>query len=187
MKKQKETLKALEQLLAKIEVDINRARLLISQMSWSGEEHTSEEDIQHFEELASKLLNYNEEQEIKVIEWVYDGYFMIGSDWKKYPVPLNYASKTKLISGDVLKLRIMQDGKLMYKLIWEAPRKFIKATFSKTDDNKYIAITDDWKTYFLNQAAVTFFKWKPWDELSIIVNAEWNWDYAAIEALIPSQ
>jgi hypothetical protein len=34
---------------------------------------------------------------------------MQGSDGKKYPVPLNYASKSKLIPGDVLKLRIMKD------------------------------------------------------------------------------
>jgi len=52
----------------------------------------------------------------------------------------------------------MEDGKLIYKLIGQANRKFIKATLSKTDDNKFTALTDEGKIYFLNQAAVTYFK-----------------------------
>jgi hypothetical protein len=34
---------------------------------------------------------------VEVIEGLFDGYFMIGADQKKYPVPMNYSSKTKLI------------------------------------------------------------------------------------------
>lgn len=182
--KEKLTMKALEELLEKIETDIRRARLLIHQLITWDFSSTSETE---FKNLAEKFATYQEGDEVKVIEWVFDWYFMQWSDWKKYPVPLNYASKSKLIPGDVLKLRIMKDWKLVYKLIWPAPRKYVKATLSKTDDNKYIAITDDGKTYFLNLAAVTYFKWKPWDELSIIVNADWKWDFAAIEALLPSE
>jgi protein associated with RNAse G/E len=53
-----------------------------------------------------------------------------------------------------------------------------------TDENKFTAITDDGKTYFLNQAAVTFFKWKPWDELFILINEKDGGSFAAIEAVI---
>jgi hypothetical protein len=42
-----------------------------------------------------------------------------------------------------LKLRIYQDGKLIYKLIAPAPKKYQKATLSRSDDSKYIAITDE--------------------------------------------
>ena len=133
-------------------------------------------------------MSYNEWGDIQVVEWVYDGYFMVGADKKKYPVPMNYSSKSKLVPGDVLKLRIMADGKLIYKLIGQAERKFIKATLSKADENaKYTAIADDGTVYFLNQAAVTYFKGNTGDELSIIVNAEWIGNFAAIEALIPQQ
>lgn len=184
MSKQKETIKALEELLKKLELDTKKARLLVNQLL-TGEFKDIDEDEPKLQELASKLLSYEEEDAIKVVEWVYDGYFMVGSDEKKYPVPMNYASKTKLVPWDVLKLRIMQDGRLIYKLIWPAPKQFIKATLSRTDEAKFIAISDEGKTYYLNQAAVTFFKGKPGDELSIIVNAEGIWDYAAIEALIP--
>jgi hypothetical protein len=39
----------------------------------------------------------------------------------------------------------------------------------------------------LNQAAVTYFKGKTGDEISIIVNADGIGNFAAIEALIPQQ
>jgi hypothetical protein len=42
----------------------------------------------------------------KVIEGVFDGQNMMGSDSKTYPVPANYASKSKLVQGDILKLTI---------------------------------------------------------------------------------
>ena len=101
---------------------------------------------------------------------------------------MNYSSKSKLIPGDVLKLRVMSDGKLIYKLIGQAERKFIKATLSKADETgKFTALSDEGEVYFLNQAAVTYFKGNTGDELSIIVNADGIGNFAAIEALIPQQ
>gem|GEM_PF-6531189 len=37
----------------------------------------------------------------------------------------------------------MADGKFIYKLINPVDRKHIKATLSRTDDQKYIAITEE--------------------------------------------
>ncbi|HET7630020.1 MAG TPA: hypothetical protein VFK03_01460, partial [Candidatus Saccharimonadales bacterium] len=53
----------------------------------------------------------------KVIEGVFDGQNMVGSDGKTYPVPANYASKSKLVQGDILKLTIADDGTFLYKQI----------------------------------------------------------------------
>ncbi len=97
---------------------------------------------------------------------------------------MNYASKTKLIPGDMLKLRIMEDGKLIYKLIAPAPKKYLKAKLSKTEEGKFIALTEEGKAYILNQAAVTFFKGNVGNEMSIIVNSAEEHQGAAIEALI---
>lgn len=124
-----------------------------------------------------------EEEGVKVIESVYDGYFIAGPDGRKYPVPLNYSSKTKLIGWDMLKLKIMSDGSLVYKLIWQAPRKHLKATISRDTDGKYIAITSDHQKYYINQAAITFYKAQVWDEVAIIVNEQWH-DHAALEAIL---
>src|SRR5271155_822183 len=59
----------------------------------------------------------------KIIEGVFDGQNMIGPDKKQYPVPANYASKSKLVEGDVLKLTISEDGSFIYKQIGPVERK----------------------------------------------------------------
>lgn len=97
---------------------------------------------------------------------------------------LNYSSKTKLIPWDTLKLKVMPDGKFIYKLIKPADRKHLRAILSRSDDNKFTAVTDEGTVYFLNQAAVTFFKWTPGDELYIIINEKDKGSFAAIEAII---
>ncbi|NOZ44701.1 MAG: hypothetical protein GXP45_06240 [bacterium] len=130
------------------------------------------------------LSNNDEDGDAEVVEGIFDGYFMVGNDQKKYPVPLNYSSKTKMVPGDMLKLKIMEDGKFIYKLIKPAERKHIRAVLSRTDDNKYIAMTDEGKMFFLNQAAVTFHKGRPGDELYIVTNKDETGGFAAIEAVI---
>lgn len=79
----------------------------------------------------------------QVVYGQFDGYFMLGDDLKKYPVPLNYSSKSKLVPGDKLKLTLTTNGQLMYKLIAPCERRHIRAVLSKDDqDNtKYVAIT----------------------------------------------
>lgn len=192
MAKKADQLAALEEVLAHVENEVSRARRLLTQLQWKTDKQRTDEDaaaMKTHENATNNLMSYDEDNgDVKVIEWVYDGYFMIGADKKKYPVPMNYSSKSKLIPGDVLKLRVMADGKLIYKLIGQADRTFIKATLSKAEETgKFTAISDDGKVYFLNQAAVTYFKWNTGDEMSIIVNADWIGNFAAIEALIPQQ
>ena len=166
-------------LLINIENDIRRVRVLLQRIKdWNFQDEIDEEEIKN---ISSWLLNYNVAEQWQVVEWVFDGLYMIWSGDKKYPVPLNYSSKSKLISQDVLKLTILQNGRLMYKLISPAPRTYIKASLSQTE-NEYIAIWDNGKTYKLNPAAITFFDLKIWDEMSIIINTDWKWDFAAIES-----
>jgi len=186
MTKQNDQLSTLEQLLQKMETDLARARRMLAKLQDKEVVPGDKSEKLDTDLLSENLSSYEEDDNIQVVEGVYDGYFMVGADKKKYPVPMNYASKSKLIPGDILKLRIMSDGKLLYKLIGQANKKYIKATLSKTDDNnKFTAITDDGQVFFLNQAAVTYFKGQTGDELSIIVNADGLGNFAAIEALIP--
>jgi len=183
MVKQNNGLKSLEDLLAKIEREVKRAKLMIQQLNEG--KGTLENLSVDMDKISTQLDTYTESGDTQVIEGVFDGYFMIGADKKKYPVPMNYSSKSKLIPGDVLKLRIMSDGKLIYKLTGQANRQYVKATLSKSDENKYTAITDDGKIYYLNQAAVTYYKGKTGDELTIIINADGLGNFAALEAIIP--
>ena len=66
---------------------------------------------------ASEVGTEHESDEGLVIEGVFDGQHMIGPDGKKYSVPANYASKSKLVEGDILKLTIDRQGNFIYKQI----------------------------------------------------------------------
>lgn len=119
----------------------------------------------------------------KVIEGVFDGQVMIGPDGKSYPVPANYASKSKLVEGDIMKLSIADDGSFVYKQIGPVERKQVIGTLMQHDGAYYVEVSG--REYRVLLASVTYFKAKTGDQVSIIIpvdnpNAEW----AAIEAAL---
>lgn len=119
----------------------------------------------------------------KVIEGVFDGQIMIGPDGKSYPVPANYASKSKLIEGDILKLTIADDGGFIYKQIGPVARRQIIGTLVQHDGAYFVEAGG--REYRVLLASVTYFKAKTGDQISIIVpedNREAEW--AAIEAAL---
>jgi len=119
----------------------------------------------------------------KVIEGVFDGNTMVGPDGKTYPVPANYASKSKLIEGDILKLTIADDGGFIYKQIGPVARRQIIGTLVSHDGAYYVEAGG--REYRVLLASVTYFKAKAGDQISIIIpedNREAEW--AAIEAAL---
>ncbi|MDR2415570.1 MAG: hypothetical protein LBD75_02955 [Candidatus Peribacteria bacterium] len=163
LKKYQQMVNFLKNEIATIEVDLKKMNAILDQLLNFDPANPKSLEVGggKQEMMQSAELNTYSEEGLEVIEGVFDGYFMVGNDQKKYPVPMNYSSKTKLIPGDVLKLKVMADGKFVYKLIRPAERKHLKAILSRTDENKFTANTDDGQIYFLNQAAVTFFKGVP--------------------------
>lgn len=119
----------------------------------------------------------------KIIEGVFDGQNMVGSDGKTYPVPANYASKSKLVQGDILKLTIADDGSFLYKQIGPIPRKQVVGVLTLRDGQFYVEVADH--MYRVLLASVTYFKAKPGDQVSVNIpeddqQAEW----AALEAAL---
>jgi hypothetical protein len=119
----------------------------------------------------------------KVIEGVFDGQNMVGSDGKIYPVPANYASKSKLVQGDILKLTIAEDGAFLYKQIGPIPRKQVVGTLVLENGHYFVDVGG--KKFRVLLASVTYFKAKPGDQVSVNVPeddaaAEW----AALEAAL---
>lgn len=120
----------------------------------------------------------------KIIEGVFDGQNMVGSDGKIYPVPANYASKSKLVQGDILKLTIADDGSFLYKQIGPIPRRQVVGLLQQKDGHYFVDV--DKKQYRVLLASVTYFKAKPGDQVSVnlpedtSVDAEW----AALEAAL---
>ncbi|MGH7234223.1 MAG: hypothetical protein ACREF7_02145 [Candidatus Saccharimonadales bacterium] len=118
----------------------------------------------------------------KIIEGVFDGQNMVGSDAKTYPVPANYASKSKLVQGDILKLTISEDGAFLYKQIGPVPRKQVVGTLTLENGHYLVSVGD--KSYRVLLASVTYFKAKPGDQVSVNVPEDDNAEWAALEAAL---
>ena len=119
----------------------------------------------------------------KIIEGVFDGQNMVGSDGKTYPVPANYASKSKLVQGDILKLTVAEDGAFLYKQIGPIPRKQVVGTLKLENGHYFVDVNG--KDFRVLLASVTYFKAKPGDQDSVNLPeddsaAEW----AALEAAL---
>lgn len=133
---------------------------------------------------TSGLHAYNSGSD-KIIEGVFTGEEMLWSDGHKYPVPVNYASKSKLVQWDKLKLTIDGSGRMMYKQILPIERE-LKVGLLTKDQGRYQVIADG-VTYNLLTAAVTHFKAEIWDNITVILPAGKQATFAAIEAVIPKQ
>lgn len=119
----------------------------------------------------------------KVIEGVFDGQSMLGPDGKTYPVPANYASKSKLVQGDILKLTIADDGGFIYKQIGPVPRKQVIGTLIQRDGGYFVEVAS--KEYKVLLASVTYFKGQVGDQVSVVLpedDTEVEW--AALEAAL---
>lgn len=130
---------------------------------------------------APKILTSEEEGEI--VEGVFDGQVMIGTDGKQYPVPANYASKSKLVEGDMLKLTITPDGSFVYKQIGPVERKRIIGVVSQDDLGNYVVVGEG-RAFRVLLASVTYFKADPGDEVTIVVPRDSETVWAAIENLV---
>ncbi len=119
----------------------------------------------------------------KIIEGVFDGQVMIGPDGKNFPVPANYASKSKLVEGDILKLTITPEGKFLYKQIGPVERKTVIGTLIHHDDKYYVEVSG--REYEILYASVTYFHLKEGSQVSVVVPADNdNAVWAAVEAAL---
>ena len=114
MAENNDSLISLLHLLNKVENDLVKAKAMVQKMFEEAGNTTPFESVPVG---GSQMQPVQEDEPMQTVEGKFDGTFMVANDGKMYPVPMNYASKTKLIPGDMLKLRIMEDGKLIYKVI----------------------------------------------------------------------
>lgn len=119
----------------------------------------------------------------KVIEGVFDGQNMVGPDGKQYPVPANYASKSKLVEGDVLKLTIADDGSFIYKQIGPIERKKILGVLTQDDKGEYRVVAEG-SSYRVLLASLTYFKAETGDQITIVVPKDKEATWGAVENVI---
>jgi hypothetical protein len=143
----------------------------------------SEGDLPFDEGRVRRSFEVKPGSERSVIEGVFDGQSMIGADKKIYPVPANYASKSKLVEGDTLKLTIVEDGSFIYKQIGPVERKTVRGLLVRDDRGEY-RVTAGNKQYRVLLASVTYFKGVANDEVTLVLPASGSASWAAIENII---
>lgn len=121
----------------------------------------------------------------KVVEGVFDGQNMVDSNGQTYPVPANYASKSKLVEGDGMKLTITDEGKFIYKQIAPVDRRTVVGVLIQ-EDGQYKVLADG-KPFRVLLASVTFYRAEVGDQVTILLPDDETAEWGAVEAVIPKQ
>lgn len=132
-------------------------------------------------------MEFNTEElgEEKIMEGLFDGKDMVTPDNQTYPVPANYASKSKLVEGDTLKLTIKPNGAFVYKQIELVPRKLVTGKLI-LDGNQYRVLTDI-RSYNVLYASVTFFRASVGDTVTVTIPGDGIATWGAIENVMPEK
>lgn len=123
------------------------------------------------------------EVEGSVIEGFFDGEKMVGPDGKTYVVPVNYASKSRLVEGDTLKLIITDTGTFIYKQINPIERRRLVGTLDEGENGEYYVIADD-RRWRVLPASITYYKGETGDEVVILIPKSGISRWAAVENVV---
>ncbi len=165
------------QMIDAAEKNIQSAKQLLRESGGLGPVRTSTSAV--FEKASGLATSEGD----KVIEGVFDGQNMIGPEGKQYPVPANYASKSKLVEGDVLKLTIAEDGSFIYKQIGPVERRKVMGVLMQDEKGDYKVLAEG-KAYKVLLASLTYFKADAGDEVTIVLPQDVDSDWAAVEHVI---
>lgn len=156
---------------------------------------------------ATSDLHTEEGGAVRTLEGVFDGQNMVGPDGKRYSVPANYASKSKLVEGDILKLTITGRGAFVYKQIVPIQRDRAIGILERDDvTHEFVVIVADaeedraafvravidradlpvvgHKRYRVLRASITFFRGRPGDEVVVLLPKGAPSTWAAVENII---
>lgn len=166
-----------KQMLDSAEKSVQSARQLLLEVTGQGSR-----SLNTIRDKAA-TLSASESGEGRIVEGVFDGMNMVGPDGKQYPVPANYASKSKLIEGDTLKLTILEDGSFVYKQIGPVEREKALGSLTEGDNGDWHVLANG-RSYRVLLASVTYFKGEVGDEATVVVPKGGDSEWAAIENII---
>jgi len=171
-------------LLKQILESIQREAKVALELIYDNFDQAKESLRSNFLQKAKKLSPILDDKKSKIIEGVFDGEKMISGEGKSYSVSANYASKSKLAEGDILKLIITEDGTFVYKQIFSQQKIRLKGVLNYNIKTKEYSVLADGKIYKVLNASITYFKGEPGDEITILVPKEKNSIWAAVENII---
>ncbi len=133
---------------------------------------------------TAPLAATTDQEGLRIIEGRFDGQNMSGPDGKQYSVPANYASKSKLVEGDILKLTITRDGSFIYKQIGPIDRRRIIGQLMRDEGTGEYRVSAEGKSYKVLLASITYFKGEPGDDVVVLVPSAGETRWAAVENII---
>ncbi len=120
----------------------------------------------------------------RVVEGVFDGANMVAPDGKLYSVPPNYASKSRLVEGDMLKLTIRPDGSFIFKQIAPIERRRVVGCLAFDGANDSHVVMCGEMVYKVLPASVSYYKGQPGDEVVLLVPKSGKSVWGAVENIV---
>ena len=93
----------------------------------------------------------------EVTEGVFNGLNMIGADGQEHAVPPNYASKSKLVEGDLMNVRLAPDGRRIFKQIQMIERVRMAGQLGFNEAGREWYAECDGRQYKILTASITFY------------------------------
>lgn len=103
----------------------------------------------------------------RLVYGVFDGEQMVGEDRATYPIPANYASKSKLVTGDKMKLLIEPGGSYVYKQIQPVEREQVIGSIEYTNGQYWVRVGE--QRYRILLASISFYHLAEGDRLAILL------------------
>jgi hypothetical protein len=169
-------LAAVRDLIESAQKSISAARKIIATLAGEG---------QSIPDLDTEWLSNYKSGPDKIVEGVFTGDSMLGSDGNIYPIPQNYASKSHLVQGSKVKAIIGSDGKITYKIIEEI--EYTSQIGLVTMNHDKYQVVSEGKTYNVLTASVTFLKAQIGDTVSLRLPKGKEATFATLDAVIPKE
>ena len=171
--------KELESLVYNLELELKKTKMILGELGGKSTKSAVDYSLK-----AAEFGQESQGDAGMVIEGVFNGQVMIGPDGKQYSVPANYASKSKLVEGDILKLNIDNNGAFVFKQISPVDRQRLVGHLVKEQSSGDFVVLAGDKVFKVLLASVTYFKGDEGDEIVILVPKAADSEWAAVENII---
>lgn len=110
---------------------------------------------------------------VKEVHGTFNGQLMESDDGTLYPVSSNYASKSKLVAGDGLVLKIRDDGEFIFKQVDLVPRRRTICEMVENDKKRLVAYSEELdKTFNVLEASISYYQLQVGTSVTLIIPAE---------------
>jgi hypothetical protein len=133
--------------------------------------------------IATEVSRENKETDGQVVEGWFDGQEIIGPDGQQYAIPANYASKSRLVEGDLMKLVITKSGSFIFKQIKPVDRRRVTGILEESETGDFFVLADD-RRWRVLAASVTYYKGEAGDQTVIMVPRNGMSKWGAVENII---